>query len=434
MLGVGLDLMCVRPARAASHIRVVPGGDREAYAIAPHAELGAIALHLFKGNGEDASTPALSLGQSFGEWRIKGFRILPGVDSDPRTEASEIIYEGVGSQELAINLGGVFGGQYHGFGGDALYVQSTPALASESMVPAMRIESSGEIVWNSATATWSGTICLKPDGSLVTFASVSLAADPLEAYFNMTIVNSSFSRASLDGGETWRDLTELAINGKLAANVPGVILRNPLTGTTITITDDALEAPGFAVKEIQRRSGDYKIYPNINPLPAGSHLGEVTVRRTIVFGAGEPDPLAPDILRWTGAEHGENGYWLTNPATPQYGFADGRIVLTRGAGSGAIPYGRVVFPMAGLTIGKNYTIPTALEVSGSSSAGGATVNLSANPDGSSAMALGNAAAGTPGYAFTASAGTMYLTFHQPWLSGSDNVLRIAAVGPVVETP
>lgn len=416
-------------------IRIAPISATEAYIIAPHATLGAMALHLIHGNGADMSTPAASVGAPFGAWRIRGFRALPSVASDPATQATEVIYDGIGSQELAIQLGSEFSGQYHGFGPGATYSQTAPDLTVAGYLSAATIASGGRMFWDGGEyADWSGSITLNPDGSISTTMAVDMPFDALIAYLDMTIANSGFSMGSLDGGATWTDLTTLAINARLTANVASIILRNPSTGTMMTVADNALGVAGFQIKEIQRRSGDYKIYPNINPQPAGTPLGDVSVSRTITFSAGEPDP--PSLYIWDGATDGATGYNLSGANSSAGGVTfddvNDQIVLTRSAGGGAGVYNRVTFAMSGLTIGAQYSVAAIMAVEGGSPSGGTSVLTSVNLDGGSgtSMTPGTASAGTPSFTFTATAELMYLSLTQNYDVSSDNVLRVGRIGPV----
>jgi hypothetical protein len=390
---------------------------------------------LIHGNGADTSTPAASVGAPFGEWRIRGFRTLPSVESDPATQATEIIYDGLGSQELAIQLGSDFAGHYHGFGPSATYSQTAPDLTVSGYLSTATIASGGRMFWTGGEyADWSGTVILNPDGSVSTSMSVDMPFDALIAYLDMTIANTGFSSASLDGGDTWTDLSTLALNARLTANVPSIILRNPTTGTKMTVADNTLDAPGFQIKEIQRRTGDYKIYPNINPQPAGTSLGTQNVSRTITFSAGEPDP--PSLYIWDGATDGASGYNLSgansNSGGVTFDDVNDQIVLTRNAGGGTGTYNRVTFAMPGLTIGQQYSVAAIMAVTGSSGSGGTSVNTSVNSDGGSGTATspGTASAGTPSFTFTATAELMYFSLTQNYNVSSDNVLRVGRIGPV----
>lgn len=303
-VAIGIAPGTAPQAEETAAIRVAAISATESFLIAPHQSLGAVALHLIQGNGADTSTPLDSVGGSFGAARIQGMRLLPSVSSNPLTQASEIIYRGSGSQQIAVNVANKWAGQFHGFGMGAAYTQAAPNLAVSATIPAAVIASSGDMIWSGASGSWADSITLNADGSIATSASVTLGADPLQAYLDMTIVNAGFIRASLDGGTSWIDLLDLSHSfGTLAANVASVIMRNPRTGTTVTITDDALNGTPGRAKVIMRRpsatpndidpvkrTGDFKIYPDLNPLPPGTHLGTVAVNRTIVFGATAPDP------------------------------------------------------------------------------------------------------------------------------------------------
>lgn len=424
---------------AAPVIRIVPASATAAYMVAPHAALGAVALHLIKGNAGDESTPSASVGAPFGDWRIQGLRILPGVESNPATQATEIIYQGVGSQEIAINFGGLYAGQYHGFGAGAAYSQTAPDMTSDHMVVSAEIESAGEMLWSAASADWSQSIELHADGRITTVTRVDMAYDAFDAYLDMTIVGTGFTRASLDGGETWQELDALALNASLTANVATIILRNPTTGTTVTVTDDAMDAPGFASRRIMRRTGDYKVYPNINPQPTGTPLGSVTVARTIVLGATEADPPPPPSpYLWNGEINGNSGF--TNAAGfnfNQLSWDAGakELVLTRAAGGYTSGFCRVIFPLAGLTIGETYSVTLTATIVGTSGSAGVTMGVSTNGSnggGQTSPATMSAAyaSGSMPYAFVATAESMYFVLNQAGAQGNDNVLRLSRIGQV----
>lgn len=278
-------------APPAAPIRIVPISATEAFLIAPHATLGAVALHLIHGNGPTPGFTAADAGGVAGGWRIQGFRILPSVASNPVSQATETVYQGFGSQQIAINVANIWAGHLHGFGVGAAYSQTAPNLTQAGMIAATPIGSQGDFKWTAATGAWSDSFTLNADGSISTSATVTLAADPLQAYLDMTIVGAGFTRASLDGGATWLDLGGMAQWQTLAASVPSILLRNPKSGTTVTIADDALGGSTQIVgKVITCRTTDYKIYVDLNPLPGGTHLGSVSVERTISFGASTPDP------------------------------------------------------------------------------------------------------------------------------------------------
>jgi hypothetical protein len=296
MLAIGMSLWpCASPAPSAGPVRVVPVSTNEAFLVAPHASLGAVALHLIHGNGGDPATPADSVGAPFGGWRIRGFRVLPTVASDPRGVDAEIVSDGIGAQQIAIRrgTGGGWAGHYHGFGPAAVIAQDGPDLLQPGMLPAAQLSAAGRATWHDgAHFDFAETIALTPDGAIATIADVAMPSDPNIAYLDMTIVGQAFIRASLDGGTSWIDLLDLdPAFGTVQANVATVLLRNPVTGTTVTVTDDALDGTPGRSKMIMRRPGDFKIYADFNPLPAETPLGSVAVHRTITLGRTVPDPM-----------------------------------------------------------------------------------------------------------------------------------------------
>lgn len=319
---------------APTPIRIVPVSATEAYLVAPHAALGAIALHLLKGNGASTATPADSVGAPFGDWRIQGFRILPGVDSDPATQTTEILSSGIGAQQLAIRrtTGGGWVGHYHGFGAGATYAQTAPDMTVAAMIATAEIASTGRGLWSDAAyVDFRDVVRLTAAGAIETATTATMPFDPNVVYLDMTIAAPTFIRASLDNGATWVDLTTLTAGNsaldKMAANVATVILRNPSTGTTITVTDDALNGTAGRYKEITRRTADFKIYADLNPTPAGTLLGTATVNRSIIFGRTTPDPtvtLSGDVTQAEG-----------NSGTTAFTFT---VTRSATAGAASIPW------------------------------------------------------------------------------------------------
>lgn len=419
-------------------LRVVPVSATEAYVVAPHATLGAIALHLLKGNGTDVSTPGDSVGAPFGDWRIQGYRALPAVTSNPATQSTEILSSGIGSQEIAIRrtTGGGWAGQYHGLGSTAVYSQTAPDLTVAGYISSAVFTSTGRAKWSDgAYYDFTNTITLNGDGSISTTTNVVMPFDPNIAHLDMTIVSPTFTRASLDGGATYVDLTTLSTDfGTMAANVSSIIMRNPTTGRTVTIADDALNGTAGRNKIIMRRSGDFKVYPDLNPTPNPTNLGNVTVNRTITFGQTAPDPVSFTPYSWSGQTDGAAlGTKYTLPfGTQNYSFdnTNKKIILTRGGA--ATGDTRVLFgPFYPATPGAAFTAPFVFEVAGGSPSAGTSSSWTRNADGSSNGAAGpNAAAGTVNFTVPAGEnGPIYILWRQPQASGSDNILRILSAGP-----
>lgn len=431
-VGVGLGTLGADAA-----IRVVPISSTEAFLVAPHAQLGAIALHLVKGNPPGTPLGSADAGGVFGDWRIYGFRVLPSVASDPVSQASETIYAGTGSQQIAINVGGVFAGQYHGLGAGAAYSQTAPSLTAAAMIVDATIASAGELRWSGATATWSDSFALRADGSIATSATATLPADPFNSYLDMTIVSRAFSRASLDGGATWVDMSGYGEWQELPASVASITLRNPATGTTITVTDDALNGVPGRLKVVTSRSSDFKIYANLDPSPTGTQLGTVSVTRTITFGKTAPDPIVPTTYVWRGAVDYNTGYVTStswNNAMRSWDATAKQLVFTRAANVAGGTH-RTLFLMTGLTPGQAYTLPILGQIIGSSGSAGVTIGVSTDlanggSQGATVMNMSAAvASGTTPYTFTATAATMALVINQGAASG-DNVFRLSTIGPL----
>lgn len=433
-LGLGLEqgnALSSAPSSAPTPLRIVPNGAYEAFVIAPHAELGAIAMHLIVGNGADASTPPYSIGAPFGGWRLYGYRILPGVDADPVSEATEVIYAGIGSQQYALEAlpgDSGWGGVYHG----GLHLDtSVPDLSTERYVATFSIVATGTIAWGGVTATVADMLGIDATGTIRSATTISSASDFMTVYLDMVqLANPGFTEATPAGGAP----IALTAGDNDLAGARSIAFRNRATGTIATVTTTVPDATDFA-NIVANVSGDrVKLYPKIVP---GASLGTVSTERTISFAAGEPDPPPAGILHWDGAVDGATGFAVIDNGTDgnglghgQVSFADGQLVFTRATGTGAWGPARVVWPMFNLQVGTVYAIPTAMTVSGGNSAGGVYLGVSVHANGADATGIGNATNGTPGYTFTATAATMYLAANQAWVSGSDNVLRIASIGPV----
>lgn len=394
-IGIPIALGYGQSGASAPPIRVVPVSATEAYLVAPHPALGAIALHLMKGNGTLAGTPADSVGAPYGDWRIQGFRALPGVTSNPATEATEIVSSGIGAQQVAIRrtTGGGWVGHYHGFGAGATYAQSAPDMTVAAMVSTAEIVSTGRGLWSDgAYVDFSDTVRLTAAGAIESATTAIMPFDPNVAYLDMTIVGPGFTRASFDGGATWSDLTTLvagdSTRDKRAANVATVILRNPSTGTTVTITDDALNGTPGRYKEIVRRANDYKVYPDLNPTPAGTLLGTATVNRAITFAKTVPDPtvtLSADVTQAEG-----------NSGTTDFTFT-----VTRSVSSGAVSIPWTF--SAGTTspddfVGGSYPAGGAVALADSVADGTFTVNVAGDTTGEQNEVFGVAISAPLGFA------------------------------------
>jgi hypothetical protein len=431
---IAMDGDASEPAPDESAFRVVPVSATEAFIVAPHAALGAVAWHFVKGNNGATGQVPDSIGAPYGNWRLYGVRTLPNLSADPVSGYTEIVQAGIGSQEHAILVsqagGNVWGGIYHG--GLQSYTQTAPTMTTAGTLAAATLSHSARIQWAGGEyGDVAGALTVNPDGSLATSCTLAMPFDTLTAYLDMTIVGAGFTRASIDGGATWLDLTAVAVGADTQANADTVIFRNPSTGTTVTVTDDARAKSNFASKAVTRRSTDFKLYVNLNTMPAGSPFGTQTVSRTISLGKTAPDPAVPS-LGWSGAANGASGYTLqgtTAAAQITFDSSAKKLVFTRGAGTPGQSV-RATFPATGLTIGQSYSFQYTSDISGGSPSGGVQISRSNNADGSSGTLIQNAAAGTQTVTFTATAAIMTITFGQASVSGSDAVFRLSSLGPI----
>lgn len=270
-------------------IRMVPIDAYEAYAIAPHDELGAVALHLIYGNGANPAdqSPPDSLGGSFGAWRIRGFRTLPSVESDPATEYSEVIYSGVGSQEYAINVNNVYGGTYHAGLDD--YVQTGTDVSLAAMVAALLLDHMATINWaGGETAQMTGKLEFFAQGVARTTHRMVCPYNTLTAALALFQLSTAYTRASTDQGETWIDVSGTGYYDMSAFDE--VWWRNPSTGTIAKVQLDRSGATNFEEANFDVSSSRVKYRARFDT-PSSGQFGDQTCIATYSFAASEPDPV-----------------------------------------------------------------------------------------------------------------------------------------------
>ncbi|WP_088183561.1 hypothetical protein [Sphingobium sp. Z007] len=279
----------LRAGTAVAILRTVPISAYEAYVIAPHATLGAVALHLIYGNGTNPvdQTPADSLGAPFGGWRIQGFRTLPSVASNPVTEYSEIIYSGVGSQEYAINVNNVYGGTYHG--GLNSYVQTGPDMTQAAMLPAMQLDHTATISWTGGeVAQLTGGLEFLSQGVTRTTHRMVAPHNTLTVALALFQLSPAYTRASTDLGATWADVSAGGYYDTSAVNE--VWWRNPTTGTIAKVLLDRAGATNFEESNFDVSVSRVKYRARFDT-PSSGNFGDQTVRATYSFAASEPDPI-----------------------------------------------------------------------------------------------------------------------------------------------
>lgn len=289
-IGLSLDGTC--SAIAALPIRIVPVDAYEAYAVAPHATLGAVALHLIYGNGSSPGDqiPASSLGAPFGGWRIRGFRTLPSVESDPATEYKEIVYAGVGSQEYAINIDNVYGGTYHGGLGD--YVQTGPDVTLAAIMASLRLDHSTVIEWaGGEVAQITGALEFFDQGVTRTTHHMVCPYNTLTAALALFQLSTAYTRASTDQGETWTDVSATGYYDMTA--FAEIWWRNPATGTIAKVLLDHSGATNFQESNFDVNAGRVKYRARFDT-PDGGEFGDQTCIATYSFDASAPDA----VPRW----------------------------------------------------------------------------------------------------------------------------------------
>lgn len=292
----------IKSYKTSTPVRIVNVSETEAFAIATHAKVGAVALHLVVGNKGDSNTPQDSLGGEFGQWRIYGLRILPSIASNPVTEYTKIIYAGIGSQEYAINIENEYGGIYHGLSTDAPYTQTGTSLSSNVSVSSVSLTHDVTIEWvGGQTADVLETITFDKSGSVRTDCTVNCDFNTLTASLAMLMVGMDFTRLSTDGGSTWSTIS----TGDTTTNVDEVQFRDPYTGLVVITSDDAREANNFNQKFVNRSGDRNKIYSRFDT-PANGNLGHVSCTRLIDF---DLVPYDKEIPISTNYDNGEfSGY------------------------------------------------------------------------------------------------------------------------------
>lgn len=284
-------------------LRVAPVDAFTAYVIAPHDELGAVAWELVYGNGDNPvdQAPADSIGAPFGGWRLAGVRTLPDVMANPETEFTEIIYSGIGSQGVAINVavgaGTSYAGDYHAGKSNSVQTGSDPTSAA--MLALFEMVENYTINWpddgeGPRIGNVTSSLVIDGTGSLTNTNRFIGAFDTLTAALSLLMVESDFTRASVDQGETWADISANGSYAPAATKAtPGaheVWFRRPLTGTIIKAIDNAQTASNFKEKYWDRNSDRVKLRNRFDT-PDGGAFGDETCVVTYSLATSEPDPL-----------------------------------------------------------------------------------------------------------------------------------------------
>jgi len=296
---------------APQFIRVHPVDSTEAFVIAPHSALGAIALRFFKANDGDASTPSSSVGTPFGGWRLAGIRRLVNVEADPLAGYMQFVSNDIGSQQFAIRLAATYAGVYHGgLTHNSQIFTSMADLTVAAYISAFVFYSTFTLDWGGGnTMTGNEKITLFPDGHIetATYIAGGLEFDPV--YLDMTIFDNMFDRGRAVGDANWT---------KLLSNVDGVSdidyafsgadavqLRDRASGIIATVTDDSRASARFDSKWLRRSplggSMRSKLYAKLKSA-VGVVFPATTVRRSIVFSKD-----APDAFSWTASADGFDG-------------------------------------------------------------------------------------------------------------------------------
>lgn len=340
-----------RGVGASAHMRVQPIDAFNSFSIAPHTSLGAIAMALVYGNGADPidQNPAASIGAPFGGWRMSGISVVPTVASNPVTQASEVIYIGVGSQDVAINVmldGNVtsYGGGYHGGKNNSIQYGSDPTVGG--MVSGFWIREDYQIPWSGGrTANVTSIIEHKPDGSIVNTNRVVAPFDTLTAALALLMLDTTFTTYSINQGADW---ISCAAAGKYLEGLQHteVWWRKPLTGTIVKAVLDVSGASNFKESYFDVDANRVKFRARFDTVevpgvPNSDHFGDQTCVATYRLDRSEPDPLPswlPYVMTFDQATPGNPNLPLgvtrtgagTAPATLDTGTGE----FTIGGGSG----------------------------------------------------------------------------------------------------
>lgn len=428
-----------------STILVVPVSASEAYVVAPHPSLGAIALRLVKGNAGSVTTPSNSIGLPFGNWRLYGVRRLAAVTDNPATNYREIISDDVGSQQYAMAFNSIYGGVFHG--GLTFNTEGVIDLTIPQYVPSFSLAVTFTIDWGlGVTTTGTDTLTLTPSGELKSDTTIlgGPILDPV--YLDMTIASSAFDRAK---GLVDADYTALIMNADGTTDTDysfntsdTMLMRNRASGTIVTVTDDSRASAEFNRKWVRRspvgsNSQRSKLYAKmvsapLTPFPANR------VQRTITFSKS-----TPDVFSWTAAAGGA-GYDGTYPwpggTVTNTGTA---LRFTRSA-----TIGTNIGWLMGVEAGATYRLPisTALAGGGATNSGNGMAYaiqyadigsiVSPLPIVTQTFAQTNVAAGGTGYLqFTAPANVDTLQcFIRQTTGTAGQLVDVTSLGPLAKFP
>lgn len=378
-------------------IRVVPVDAFSAYVIAPHDELGAVAWELVYGNGDDPvdQAPADSIGAPFGGWRLAGVRTLPDVMANPETEVTEIIYSGIGSQGVAINVavgaGTSYAGDYHAGKSNSVQTGSDPTSAA--MLALFEMVENYTINWpddgeGPRIGSVTSSLVIDGTGSLTNSNHFIGAFDTLTAALSLLMVESDFTRASVDQGESWTDISADGSYAPVATKAtPGtneIWFRRPLTGTIIKAIDNAQTASNFKEKYWDRNSDRVKLRNRFDT-PDGGDFGDETCVVTYSLAASAPDPVptwSPFTDSFDASNPGEAGTPLgwdrVSAPAPNSTIAGGNWTVV---GNGSIQRFVRDAPLPPGT----YHLEVDYSTAGAYNAGG--VKIAISPDGSGTGAI-----------------------------------------------
>ncbi|BBC72935.1 hypothetical protein AEB_P2067 [Altererythrobacter sp. B11] len=269
-----------------------------AYVLAPHHELGAIALKFQRNIG---GSDAADSGAPWEPWRLTAIYAVGDIDDDPTSGVT--LGSDIGAWDYAFQSGAVrpYGGSYHG--GEVVLEYAGPDLLQSGYVPSFSFRQRSRITFaNAVQIEMTHDFALDGMGTVRESVTATSAGSVNTRTLGMIILDSAFSAFSTDGGASYTELP--ADNSTVDLGDPtDLLLRNPITGHTVRQITDAPSRPQYT-RISARRQARTKTY---NEFDTAGALGTIAMERTLTFGATEPDPLpswAPYTIDFTEATPG----------------------------------------------------------------------------------------------------------------------------------
>ncbi|MDZ7893621.1 MAG: hypothetical protein U5M50_00920 [Sphingobium sp.] len=284
-------------------IRIVPINAYKSYAITPHPQFGAVSLGAGLWKRFQPGRSGACRQHWCAVWRVASGRyphasrrhVQPG-NRGHRDHLLGYRLAGDRDQCCAGWRRDVYLGDYHGGKDDWTQTGINPAIAA--MVALFNMVENYTANWpNDAAGPRVGSVT----STLVIDATSTLTNtnrfvgnfDTLTAALALLMVGSGFTRASIDLGENWTDISATGSYPPVATKaVPGtneVWFRNPTTGTIVKAQDNAQAATNFEEKYWDRNSDRVKLRSRFDT-PSGGDFGDQTCVATYSLAESDPDP------------------------------------------------------------------------------------------------------------------------------------------------